>query len=154
MKTALLTALMALSACSAAPSGPPEIVVDRSACSHCGMLISEPLYAAAYRAERAEARVFDDIGCLRNAARAESGPLTFWFHDAEDRAWIDGTAAVFVTSPEIRTPMGGGLIAYRDRSAAERAAGARHGRVIHSVTDMLSDAGRQPVTDLPPAKGE
>ncbi len=104
------------------------------------MLISEPLYAAAYQAEGATARVFDDIGCLRNAARAESSPLTFWFHDAEDRAWIDGTVAVFVTSPEIRTPMGGGLIAYRDRAAAERAASARHGRVIDSVTDMMSDA--------------
>jgi len=104
------------------------------------MLISEPLYAAAYRAEGAEARVFDDIGCLRKAARLESGPLTFWFHDAEDRTWIDGTAAVFVTSPEIRTPMGGGLIAHRDRAAAERMAAARRGRVIHSVADMLADA--------------
>ena len=118
------------------------------------MLISEPLYAAAYRAEGAEARVFDDIGCLRQAARAESSPLTYWFHDAEDRAWIDGTATVFVASPEIRTPMGGGLIAYRDRAAAERAAGARRGRVINSVADMLSDAGLVPAAGPGPAKGD
>ncbi len=103
------------------------------------MLISELVYAAAYQAAGAEARVFDDIGCLRNAARKETGPLTAWFHDADTREWIEGTAAVFVTSPEIRSPMGGGLIAYRDRTAAERAAEARHGRVIHTVADMLSD---------------
>ena len=83
--------------------------------------------------------MFDEIGCLRNAARLESGPLTFWFHDADTREWIEGAATVFVTSPEIRSPMGGGLIAFRDRTAAERAAEARHGRVIHTVTDLLSD---------------
>lgn len=147
-------AALLTSGCRAAPSGPPALVVDRSACSHCGMLISEPLYAAAYRAGGVEPRVFDDIGCLRNAARAESGPLTFWFHDAGDRAWIDGTVAVFVTAPEIRTPMGGGLIAYRDRAAAERAAAADHGRVIDSVTDLLLDTNRGQVAGPGPAKGE
>jgi copper chaperone NosL len=118
--------------------GPPEIVVDRTACSHCGMLISEPLYAAAYEAPGAEARVFDDIECLRQAARAEDTPLTFWFHDADDKRWIDGAAAVFVASPEIRSPMGGGLIAYRDRAAADRAAEQHKGRVIHSISGLLS----------------
>lgn len=139
--TVLLAAAMTVSACSANPSGPPAIEIDRTACSHCGMLISEPLYAAAYQAQGTDARVFDDIECLRQAARQESGSLTFWFHDAGDQAWIDGNAAVFVASPEIRTPMGGGLLAFRDRAAAERAAATHHGRVIHSVTDLLSDKG-------------
>jgi nitrous oxide reductase accessory protein NosL len=103
------------------------------------MLISEPLYAAAYQAAGAEARVFDDIECLRQAARTESGPLTYWFHDANDKGWIDGEAAVLVASPEIRSPMGGGLIAYRDRAAADRAAEQYQGRVIHSLSDLLSD---------------
>ena len=114
-------------------------MVDRTACSHCGMLISEPLYAAAYQAPGAEARVFDDIECLRQAGRTESGPLTYWFHDANDKHWIEGAAAVFVASPEIRSPMGGGLIAYRDRAAADRAAEQYKGRVIHSLSDLLSD---------------
>jgi len=134
-----LAASLAVSACSAKPSGPPAIEIDRTACSHCGMLISEPLYAAAYQAAGAEARVFDDIQCLREAARTESGPLTFWFHDANDQGWIDGGAAMFVASPEIRSPMGGGLIAYRDRAGADRAAQQYKGRVIQSVSDLLSD---------------
>jgi hypothetical protein len=105
------------------------------------MLISEPLYAAAYEPPATGARVFDDIGCLRNAARAEAGPLVFWFHDADDRAWIGGTSAVFVESRELRTPMGGGLIAYRDRAAAERAAAKHQGRVIQTVADLLDGRG-------------
>jgi nitrous oxide reductase accessory protein NosL len=138
---ALITVALLTIACSAAPSGPPEIVVDRTACSHCGMLISEPLYAAAYQAPDAAARVFDDIGCLRAAARGESGHLRFWFHDGEDRAWIDGTVAVFVASSEFRTPMRGGLIAYRDPAAAQRSAAKHHGRIIGSLTDLLTKEG-------------
>src|SRR6185503_6106601 len=111
-------------------------------CSRCGMLISEPLYAAAYSAPGVEARVFDDIGCLRVAARAETGPLRFWFHDAADRGWIDGAGATFVTSSEIRSPMGGGLIAFRDSIAAERSAAVYHGHVIRSVSDLLVKEGR------------
>jgi copper chaperone NosL len=139
LKLTVVVAALGLSACGATATGPPEIMVDRTACRHCGMLISEPLYAAAYQAPGAEARVFDDIECLRQAARTESGPLTYWFHDANDKGWIDGEAAVFVASPEIRSPMGGGLIAYRDRAAADRAAEHYKGRVIHSLSDLLSD---------------
>lgn len=132
--------LMAIG-CGVKAEGPPAIALDRSACSRCGMLISEPLYAAAYRAPGSDARVFDDIGCLRDAARAESGPLRFWFHDAADRAWIDGAGATFVASSEIRSPMGGGLIAFRDPAAAERSAAVTHGRVIRSVSDLLAKEG-------------
>ena len=64
-----LAAALATAACGVRAEGPPPIVVDRTPCSHCGMLISEPLYAAAYQAPGTDARVFDDIGCLRDAAR-------------------------------------------------------------------------------------
>ena len=37
-----------MAACATRADGPPEIVVDRTACSHCGMLISEPASAAAF----------------------------------------------------------------------------------------------------------
>ena len=157
-------------ACGVRADGPPEILVDRTACSHCGMLISEPAYAAAYRAPGADPRVFDDIGCLLEAARKEpqAGAIRFWFQDAASlqdgpRAetgrprgekspqgdplaatgrsrgenWIGGQDAVFVTSPALRTPMGGGLIAYRDRAAAREGAARYRGSVIDSLTDLL-----------------
>jgi copper chaperone NosL len=138
---ALMITAVLVAACGAIAGGPPEIEIDRTACGHCGMLISEPLYAAAYQAPEADARVFDDIGCLRDAARAESGPLTYWFHDADGHAWVEGTDAVFVASSEFRTPMGGGLIAYGDRAAADRAAAKYRGRIIHSVTGLLAGEG-------------
>ena len=139
-----VTALMLLAAagCAASVDGPPEILVDASACSHCGMLISEPVFAAAYRAQGKEARVFDDIGCLIEAARKETtGTVRFWFHDAAGEGWIDGSAATFVASPAIRTPMGGGILAYRDGHAAADAAKKYPGAAVRSLAYLMTGTG-------------
>jgi len=135
---AVLTAIGA--ACGVGPEGPPHIEVDRTPCAHCGMLISEPLYAAAYRSPRSEPRVFDDIGCLVDAAAREprADALRFWFHDAATAVWIDGTDAVFVSSAMLRTPMGGGLVAFRDPAAAREAATRQQGRVLTSLQELLA----------------
>jgi copper chaperone NosL len=142
-------------ACGVRADGLPEIQVDRTACSHCGMLVSEPAYAAAYRAPGADPRLFDDIGCLLEAARKEpnASSLRFWFQDGTSllrtsplaatgrprgENWINGQDAVFVTSPALRTPMGGGLIAYRDRTAAREGAARHRGSVIDSLEDLLN----------------
>jgi copper chaperone NosL len=138
----LCAALITAAACGSKPDGPPEIVVDRTACAHCTMLVSEPRYAAAYQAPGAEAKVFDDIVCLLQAAEAETATgLRFWFHDGNDGEWIAGEAATFVASPEFRTPMGGGLMAYRDADAAKQAAGKYRGEVIGTLSQVLTRKG-------------
>jgi copper chaperone NosL len=134
-------ALLVSGACSVKKGGPPAIEVDRTACSRCGMLISEPLYAAAFQGRDGIAQVFDDIACLRDAAQGRPPGLRFWFHDADDRAWIDGAGAAFVTAPGIRAPMGGHLIAFRDPAAAERAALKHHGRIVRSISSLLTVEG-------------
>lgn len=139
----LVMAALLTAACGVRAAGPPEIVVDRTPCSRCGMLISETLYAAAYQAPGADARVFDDIGCLRDAARGEPGALRIWVHDAADGRWMNGFEAILVASASIRTPMGGGMLAYRDAAAADAAAGRHNGRVIRSIDEILrKEAGR------------
>jgi copper chaperone NosL len=133
--------------CTAARSGPPEIVVDRSACSHCTMLVSEVAYAAGYQVPGEEARVFDDIGCMLEAMRrvglrGDRG-MRAWFHDAGDRKWIEENAAVFVVGSNIRTPMGGGIVAYRDAARAEAAAAQHHGDVVRSIFELLNKKGEE-----------
>ena len=131
--------------CAATADDAPEIVIDRSACSHCGMLISERLYAAAYQMHGRDARVFDDIGCLVAAARKESaGAARFWFHDAVAGTVIAGNGVVFVVSADIRTPMGGGILAYRDTATAAAAATRTRGEVVRSVSDLINRTGGQP----------
>ena len=138
----ILCAALLTAACVAKAAGPPDIEVDRTACSHCGMLISEPIYAAAYRGASGEGRVFDDIGCLLKAVGREAGGVPrFWFHDASSGAWRDGTDVLFVVSSDIRTPMGGGVIAYSDRAAAERTVQQHGGTVVGSLGELLARHG-------------
>jgi copper chaperone NosL len=136
-----LVAIVALallsSACGARAMGPPEIVVDRTACSHCGMYVSEPVYAAAYQVGDNDPRVFDDIGCLLEAIDGETAsPITIWLQDAAGAGWIDAQAAVVVASPRLRTPMNGGLLAYGNAAAAEQAASTHGGHVMRSWQEV------------------
>jgi copper chaperone NosL len=140
----LLIVVFALlsASCSATAAGHPEIVVDQTACSHCGMLVSEPAYAAAYHAPGREPRVFDDIGCMLDALRQETAsPLTIWMQDAAGGGWIDADRAVFVTAPGLRTPMNGGVLAYGDTAAAEQSAAAQRGEVVRSFAELIARKG-------------
>jgi nitrous oxide reductase accessory protein NosL len=128
--------------CSAKASGPPVIVVDRTVCSHCGMLVSELAYAAAYQVRGQEARVFDDIGCMLEALGREGTlPIAVWFQDAAGAEWLHADEAIFVASAHVRTPMSGGLLAYADVSAAEKAASAHQGEVVQSFQQLMIRRG-------------
>lgn len=138
----IVAVALLLAACSATMTGPPEIVVDRTVCSHCGMFVSEPAYAAAYQAPGQEPRVFDDIGCLLNAVRREPvSPDHVWFQDAAGGGWLTADEAIFVGSSRVRTPMSGGLLAYTDLAAAERAARTHDGEVVRSFEELMTRKG-------------
>lgn len=141
---ALATALLA-AACAARLVGPPEIALDRSACSHCGMLISERVYAAALRTSDGREQVFDDLGCLLSALRKQkTTDARIWVHDAARGGWIDGTSAILVSSPDLRTPMAGRLVAFGDRESALRAASELRNSTVTSLHELLADKeGRQ-----------
>ena len=136
---AAVVTLVASAACRVNVGGPPHIEVDRTPCTYCGMLISEELFAAAYRTPGSDARVFDDIGCLLSSAKREanSGAIRFWFHDASTGNWIPGTEATLVRVDRRRTPMSGGVVAYRQAADAQRAALEQRGQVIRSLSDLL-----------------
>lgn len=143
MKIAAVLLTMALAgACAGRAAAPPAIVVDRTACSRCGMLISEPAYAAAIRRPDGRDEVFDDIGCLVAAIRqAPAGNGQFWFHDATDGKWITHANPVFVVSPDLRTPMGGGIVAHRDRADADESAARTRGHIVATFRDLIASEG-------------
>lgn len=139
---AIVAGTLLATACGATATGPPEIVVDRTTCSHCGMLVSEPVYAAAFKVSGDEPRVVDDIGCLLDALRRHAAPPTdVWVQDATGGGWLDPGAATFVASPRIRTPMNGGVLAYADAAAAERAATAHGGAMVRSFEALMAQRG-------------
>ena len=136
---ALTTLAMAMIACGPASEGPPEIVVDRTACDHCLMLISDEVYSAAFRLGERQ-RVFDDIGCMlvELAEEATRGEAQIWLHDVGDGSWLAAADAIFVRSPEISTPMASGIVAVGNRSAATELASRGDGEIIDSLEDLLS----------------
>jgi copper chaperone NosL len=82
------------------------------------MLVSDLAYAAAFRTAEGEERIFDDIGCMLRELPA-SGPRV-WVHDFDTSSWIDGEKAFFLRSGSLETPMGGGIVAFSSREAAEK----------------------------------
>lgn len=125
--------LLALVAgCTSGPVGPPEIVVDRTACHRCSMLVSEPAFAAAALPAGAEsARVFDDAACLFAWTAEEPGAAEarMWFQDALGGGWLEAAEAVLAVVPGGLTPMGSGVVAFRDGAAAREFADARGGEM-------------------------
>lgn len=102
--------------------GPPAIRYGRDRCDACGMIISDPRYAAAARHGPVAYR-YDDIGCLvgHSGTALAARRATGYVHDAESHDWLEAASAAFVRSPAISTPMGFGLAAYRTPEAARRA---------------------------------
>lgn len=126
-------------ACASRAFSPPEMTIDRSACTQCGMLISEPKHAAAIRLSNGSDLLFDDIGCLVTHEQKQPSDLVqYWFHDATEGQWIAEGAPVFVKASSLRTPMGGGIVAFRDRDAAERFAAAHAGRVVNNIESLIA----------------
>jgi copper chaperone NosL len=111
-------AVILLAACSAVETGPPAIVLDVTPCAHCRMLVSDLAFAAAFRTAEGEEWVFDEIGCMLRELPAVGARV--WVHDFETEEWLDGEKAIFLRSESIETPMGGGIVAFSTREAAER----------------------------------
>jgi len=141
---ATLVMVAALGACSP-EQGPPDIALDRTACAHCGMLVSDLRFAAAIRVRPNEAaQVFDDIGCMLRAwhEAGDTSEALAWAMDVDD-SWVPAPEATFV-SGSITTPMGGGIVAFRDRDAAASYAAGVQGAELVSFSDLLATAGPSP----------
>ena len=105
-----VAAVLVLLRLAAPPHGPVEPAWDRVACARCGMLVSDPVFAAQLHAASGEVFFFDDPGCLL-LQRAESAEprAAAWFHTSD--GWLPDAEVGFVHAPQ--TPMGHGFAAVR-----------------------------------------
>jgi hypothetical protein len=86
------------------------------------MLVSTLDHAAQAVYRDADARVYDDVGCLATDAGARSGEHRFFVHTRAG-GWTDVEEARFVREPFVRTPMNYGIVALTGAEAAARPAG-------------------------------
>ena len=128
-----LVVLLLLGACQSQPdlSQPPEIVYGEDVCTECGMIISEARFASAYYTQDGEARRFDDIGgMLTHHVESQEDVAQFWVHDYETEVWIVAEEAFYVSSEELHTPMGFGVVAFSDQVRAQNFAGQSQAMVM------------------------
>jgi copper chaperone NosL len=109
----------------------PVALAPEDMCAYCKMVISEKQYAAEMIDGEGQAFKFDDIGCMRAFIKKRSVSLSaFFVMDFEQRQWIKAESAYYVLSPELKTPMNGDVIAFKDQSKAQEAVGKYHGKLL------------------------
>ncbi len=132
MKRVLVLIACLLTACQQAKIEPVDIAGD-DMCSHCRMAISEMRFAAEFLDGDGAVFKFDDAGCMLNYIRGRirrEDIRAIFVMDYEARRWLKADDAVYVRSERIKTPMGGGIIAFADKGQAEAAAGRYQGKLL------------------------
>lgn len=133
-----VVALLALFA-SACATGPGQVHWGEEACAHCQMAISDERYAAQVVDSRGKTWKFDSLECMAAfLAGADMTGYSAWVADGR-AAWIPADRASIVRSEQIRSPMGGGLAAFRDAEMARAAAREVGGTMVEWQT-VLSEA--------------
>jgi len=126
---------------------PQPIQLGSEECSHCRMVISEPQFTAQALNQRGRAFSFDAIECMAEWVRqGEVVPAdeihSLWVANfAAPDQWIAAEQAVFLRSPEIRSPMGAGLTAHADAGQA-RAYQADFGGELLSWSEVVDLVGQ------------
>ncbi|MFB3902194.1 MAG: nitrous oxide reductase accessory protein NosL [Acidobacteriota bacterium] len=133
----LFTIVLGSAGCISSTLEPVEIYPE-DMCSRCKMAISDKRFAGEIVVEAGVARKFDDLGCLladiRDRTTRDEPPA--FAVDFEKREWVNVKEAYFLRSSAISTPMASGLVAFKDRSDAERAA-ARYDAKVSSYADVM-----------------
>jgi copper chaperone NosL len=126
----------------AARTGPAPIRYGRDSCAYCRMLISQPGFGGEMRDRGGTLTKYDDVSCLLAAIQRT--------HDAIPAAWVEDHAsgelvplltASFVRVPAPATPMGHGVVAFREPAAAEAFARASGGETV-SLETLLREPQR------------
>ncbi|MBL8875404.1 MAG: nitrous oxide reductase accessory protein NosL [Phycisphaerae bacterium] len=118
---------------SVRPGSVPPLRTGVAECASCGMTIEDARFAAGRLVkpapDKATTLLYDDLGCMLDADRANEGgeAQKRYVQDFNGTGWIDAKRAWFVfDSQKNRTPMGSGILAFRERP---RVGGMRFGEV-------------------------
>ena len=143
-KIILLVVMILFAACASQVdlSQPPEIFYGEDVCSECGMIISDPRFAAAYYTTDGDSKQFDDIGGMAvHHAEHQEQIAQFWVHDFDTEQWLKADQAYFVMSDQIHTPMDFGIAAFSDEVRAKEFASSNNAMVMsfEAILDSFTD---------------
>ena len=129
-------------------TGAEPINYGRDVCGHCRMHLSQAGFAAELRDRDGTLTKYDDIGCMLQAMVALHHEVPeAWVEDHDSGGFLPLLSARLVRSERIETPMGYGIVAFKDENAAQTFARAQGGEVL-----ALEDILRQPARIVPARK--
>lgn len=125
-------ALVASTGCRKAAIEPLDIAGE-DICGYCRMAISEKQYAAEFVDGDGQAFKFDDIGCMAEylkGRKIKNDIAAYFVVDFDSRSWLKAQDALLLRSRDLKTPMGFGIVAFKDRAKAEQAARTYQGELL------------------------
>jgi len=132
----------------AQPSGPEPIVYGRDACAHCRMPLSQPGFGGEMRDAHGTLTKYDDVGCLVRAMLERHREIPeAWVEDHDSAQLVPLLTAHLVRTERSASPMGSGIVAFRDEAAArafERATGGERVRLEDLVREPARLAREEP----------
>ncbi|HEB82902.1 MAG TPA: hypothetical protein ENJ11_08565 [Gammaproteobacteria bacterium] len=143
-----LAPVLLLLACSGNDTGPVDVRLDRDACEHCRMVLSDPRFVAEIRyfppGKHSKVAKFDDIGCaiawLEDKPWKSDSKTEIWVADHRTKKWIDARTATYVDAKS--TPMDYGLAAQSD-PAPGGISFAQAIKKIEAVEERFNEHGLQ-----------
>jgi copper chaperone NosL len=111
----------------------PVAIQPEDLCSFCKMAISEKRYAAEFIDIDGQPFKFDDIGCMIDFIQSKGNKArisAYFVMDFNDRQWLNAGSAYYVRSSELKTPMGNGIVAFKDEARAAEAVDKYHGKAL------------------------
>lgn len=121
IKTSIvILSVLFLQACT--DTKPQVIKVNKDICDFCAMTISDGRFGAEVITEKGRAYKFDDIQCLMGYKRENTkvGFAAFYVHDySQKNSLIDATKAFYIKHDDMRSPMGGNIAAFKNKTNAE-----------------------------------
>jgi copper chaperone NosL len=121
-------AALALAAVSACTAGPEPIRWGTDTCEQCRMVLEDKRFGALLEAGGRTYK-FDGLDELAKYMASHPGGTPYAV-DATSGQLVEATRAVLVSSPELRGPMGGQVVAFADAGAAERFVAAAHLKAV------------------------
>lgn len=127
-----------LAACGGTELRPVDIAAE-DMCAFCKMAISEKQYAAEFITKDGEPLKFDDLSCMIRYIEGKQNQdaiAAYFVVDFTSRAWVKAEEAHYVRSSEFKTPMRGGIVAFKDVSKANEAAVKYRGELLRFANVM------------------
>ncbi len=136
-KLITLLLLLLLSCKGESEIRPVEIHYGEDTCERCRMIITQKEFSAQYILVDGRAKIFDDIGCMVHSLEKEGKKVAAVFvRDYHSGEWIDGKEAFYIGSHTIKSPMGYGVIATKDRERAEKTAHQKGAKFFKGLEEV------------------